>query len=72
VVLKLGQFGKWSRNTGIVLNCGAGEGWRKISWTDRARNEEILHSVKKERNTLHTAKRKKANWLVTACVGTAF
>jgi hypothetical protein len=40
--------------------------WRrieKISWTDRARNEEILSRVKEERNILHTIKRRKANWI---------
>jgi hypothetical protein len=38
--------------------------WRrmeKISWTDRVRNEEVLHRVKEERNILHTTKRRKAN-----------
>ena len=38
--------------------------WRrmeKISWTDRVRNEEVLRRVKKERNILHTVKRRKAN-----------
>jgi hypothetical protein len=30
----------------------------KISWTDRVRNEEVLHRVK----ILHTVKRRKANW----------
>jgi hypothetical protein len=33
--------------------------WRrmeKISWTDRVRNEEVLHRVKEERNILHTVK----------------
>jgi hypothetical protein len=34
----------------------------KISWTDRVRNEEVLHRVK-ERNILHTIKRGKANWI---------
>jgi hypothetical protein len=37
--------------------------WRwmeKISWTDRVRNEEVLHRVKEKRNILHTIKRKKA------------
>jgi hypothetical protein len=34
----------------------------KISWTDRERNEEVLHRVKEERNILHTIKRRKANW----------
>jgi hypothetical protein len=40
--------------------------WRrmeKISWTDRVRNEEVLHSVKEERNIVHTIKRRKANWI---------
>jgi hypothetical protein len=36
----------------------------KISWTDRVRNEEVLHRVKEERNILRTIKRRKAN-----CVG---
>ena len=40
--------------------------WRrmeKISWVDRVRNE-ALHRVKKERNTLRTIKRRRANWIV--------
>jgi hypothetical protein len=40
--------------------------WRrmeKISWTDRVRNEDVLHRVKEERNILHTIKRRKANWI---------
>jgi hypothetical protein len=32
----------------------------KISWTDRVRNEEVLHRVKEERNIVHTIKRTKA------------
>jgi hypothetical protein len=35
----------------------------KISWTDRVRNEEVLHRVKDERNIVHTIKRRKANWI---------
>jgi hypothetical protein len=39
--------------------------WRrmKIIWTDRVRNEEVLHRVKEERNIQHTIKRRKANWI---------
>jgi hypothetical protein len=40
--------------------------WRrieKISWTDRVRNDEVLHRVKGERNILHTIKRRRANWI---------
>jgi hypothetical protein len=39
--------------------------WRrmeKISWTDRVRNEEVLHRVKEERNIIHTVKRRNDNW----------
>jgi hypothetical protein len=36
----------------------------KIGWTDRVRNEEVLHRVKEERNIVHTIKRRKANWIV--------
>jgi hypothetical protein len=35
----------------------------KVSWTDRVRNEEVLHRVKEERNIVHTIKRRKANWI---------
>jgi hypothetical protein len=35
----------------------------KISWTDRVRNEEVLHRVLEERNIVHTIKRRKANWI---------
>jgi hypothetical protein len=35
----------------------------KVSWTDRLRNEEVLHRVKEERNILHTIKIRKANWI---------
>jgi hypothetical protein len=35
----------------------------KISWTERVRNEEALHSVTEERNILHTIKRRKADWI---------
>jgi hypothetical protein len=30
----------------------------KISWTDRVRNEEVVHRVKEERNILHKIKRR--------------
>jgi hypothetical protein len=39
--------------------------WRKmekISWTDRVRNEDVLHRVKEEVSSLHTIKRT-ANWI---------
>jgi len=29
MVLKLGRFGQWIRNTWKVLKCGAGGGWKR-------------------------------------------
>ena len=37
-------------------------GMEKISWTDRVRSE-VLHTVKKKRNILHTLKIIKAYWI---------
>jgi hypothetical protein len=40
--------------------------WRrikKIIWTGRVKNEDVLHRVKDERNILRTIKRRKANWI---------
>jgi hypothetical protein len=42
---------------------GCGRRMEKISWTDRVRNEEVLHRVKEERNILRTIKIRKANWI---------
>jgi hypothetical protein len=35
----------------------------KISWTDRVRNEEVLLTVKEQRNILHEISKRKANWI---------
>jgi hypothetical protein len=35
----------------------------KISWTHRTRIEEVLHTVKEERNILYITKGRKANWI---------
>jgi hypothetical protein len=35
----------------------------KVSWTNRVRTEEVLRTVKEERNVLHTIKRREANWI---------
>jgi len=37
-----------------VLKHGGGERMEKVSWTDGVRNEEILHTIKEDRNILHT------------------
>jgi predicted DNA-binding ribbon-helix-helix protein len=36
---------------------------KKINWTDRVRNEEVLHRVKEERNITRTIKGRKGNWI---------
>jgi len=42
-----------------------------ISWTDRVKNEDLLHTVKKEGSVIGKMIRWKTNGLVTSCVGTA-
>jgi hypothetical protein len=40
--------------------------WRrkeKISWSDHVRNEEVLLTVKEQRNILHEISKRKANWI---------
>ena len=36
---------------------------KKISWTDRVRNEEVLLRVNEQRNILHEIRKRKANWI---------
>jgi hypothetical protein len=40
------------------MKCGPRE--EKASWTDLIKNEEVLHRVKVDRNTLNPIKRRKA------------
>jgi hypothetical protein len=35
----------------------------KISWTDHVRNEEVLLTVKEQRNIVHEISKRKANWI---------
>jgi hypothetical protein len=35
----------------------------EIIWSDRVRNEEVLHRVKEEMNILRKIKRRKVNWI---------
>jgi len=40
--------------------------WRrmeKIIWTDHVRNEEVLLTVKEQRNILHEISKRKADWI---------
>jgi hypothetical protein len=42
----------------------------KISWTDLVRNEEVLHRVEEDRNTLHTIQHSIYSLKVRmACIG---
>jgi hypothetical protein len=62
--VETGHFGKqWIRNTWKILKGGAGARMEQIGWTDRVRNEKVLHRVKEERNILQTVERQKANWI---------
>jgi hypothetical protein len=45
------------------LKCGAGEGWKKINWTDHVRNEDVLLRVNEQRNILHEIRKRKTNWI---------
>jgi hypothetical protein len=36
----------------------------EIRWTDYVRNEEVLLTVKEQRNVLHEIGKWKANWIV--------
>jgi hypothetical protein len=44
----------------------------KISWTEHVRNEEVLFTVKEQRNVLHEISKRKANWIGHIFVETAF
>ena len=48
------------------------ERMEKISWTDRVKNEKVLHRVKEERNIIHTLKRRKTNFIGHILVKTVF
>jgi hypothetical protein len=36
---------------------------KKISWTDHVRNEDVLITVKQQRNILHEISKRKTNWI---------
>jgi hypothetical protein len=57
-----GHFEEYIRNTLESFETWCWRRMEKISWTDRVRNEEVLHRVKKDRNILHAIKRRKTSW----------
>jgi hypothetical protein len=44
----------------------------EISWTDHVKNEEVYIESRRKGASYITIKRRKANWIVTSCAGTAF
>jgi len=60
--LKLGHFGKYNRSTSKVFKCGTEIGWGRsvgpIVW-----KANLFLRVEKAGNTLHTVKRRNANWI---------
>jgi hypothetical protein len=46
--------------------------WKKISWTDRVKNKQALRRNKEEKNVVPTIKGRKAYWIASYGVGTAF
>jgi hypothetical protein len=59
MLLKIGLIGKYTTTTLKVLKYGM----EKISRKDLVKNDEVLQTVKEERNMLHTIKRRKVNWV---------
>ena len=56
----------WTRQKVDQKCVGCSEMWcwrrmEKINWTDRVRNEEVLHRAKKKRNIIHRVKRRNSN-----------
>jgi hypothetical protein len=45
---------------------------KKISWTDRVRNGDVVQRTKERSSILHTAKRRKLTGFVRCCVETVF
>jgi hypothetical protein len=62
VVLEPGQFVSTDLKYLVISEMWC---WRRmeISWTDRVGNEEVLHTVKEERNIIRTVNRRKGNWI---------
>jgi hypothetical protein len=42
MMLKIGNFGKWIRNTWKILKRGAGDERKGNSWTDATKNEKNI------------------------------
>jgi len=67
----------WMHRAEYQKHLGSSKMWcwrrtEKISWTSYVRNEEVLLTVKEQRNILHEISKWKANWIGHICVETAF
>jgi len=49
MVLKLGHFGEWIRNTWKFFEMWCWRRLENISWTERVKDKKVLHRVKKRR-----------------------
>jgi hypothetical protein len=65
MVLKFAHCGKWIRKYLEYFEMWRWRRMEKISWTDHLRNEEVLQTVKEERNILQTMKRGRLTRVVT-------
>jgi hypothetical protein len=54
IVLKLGTLRKVGQKHREGFEIWCCRRMEKISWTDRVRNEKVLHRVEEDRNNLHT------------------
>jgi hypothetical protein len=57
VVLKYGSFDKYITYAYKGFETWSWRRLENISWNDRVRNKELLHTVKEERNVLHVIKK---------------
>jgi len=65
VVLKIGTLWKVDQKYLGTFEMWCWRRMEMIGWSDHVRNKEVLHSVKEERNILHTVKRRK-DWSLLA------
>jgi hypothetical protein len=59
----LARLGQQVRNTWKVLECGAGEGWRRSVASIMLEMKKKVIRVKEQRNILHEISKRKANWI---------
>jgi hypothetical protein len=58
-----GKGKRYSLSHNIVTTFSSWRRMEKTSWTDHVRHEEVLLSVKEQRNILHEISKQKGNWI---------